>query len=318
MPLATSSQDFHALPFPPELRQHIYAYLLTSPTQPVPLYHNNRFGWSQPLSLYPSILLASKTTYTEAVSILYDSNTFKIDLYTATGEGRRIGHADDADKREIVRPLITEKYDNAPRLKKVMGQAGQEDYTFVIEDGAARKVSLPVITLTSLLRMRHLEIVTSYEVVSGVGKGGQYITDASEEPLLALLDLLLRETYCEVAANSKFPRGTLKFIALNGGQCRSLLGFDRSDIRQELRVDVGHDSSITGKIWQRLRGIEMKRNVRVYEACAVRLSWHPGNGLADGIELREGEVHVSEVLGWKKKGERTAFGQGQWTSLEDL
>ena len=87
---------FFSLPL--ELRRHIYSELLVpsipstgSVTERCVLW-NDRTGLRQILPVYPQILLASKQTNIEATPILYENNTFGIDVsgvypYCASGHG---------------------------------------------------------------------------------------------------------------------------------------------------------------------------------------------------------------------------------------
>lgn len=78
--------SFPFLSLPLELRCHIYSELLIpsipstgSVVKPRILWHD-RHGLQKYIPVYPQILLASKQTNAEATSILYENNTFKINI----------------------------------------------------------------------------------------------------------------------------------------------------------------------------------------------------------------------------------------------
>ena len=169
---ATPNQS---LPLPPELRRIVYAELLISSQQPLPLYHD-RLGRAKPLHLHPSILRASKTSYEESAPILYNENTFKIDISTKVTKIAGAQYLEYFDR-----------YGVAPRLFRKNPSLGKKP-----------KADTPVIVPSSLAKMQHVEVVTSFNAVwyreNLAGQG----SNIGSKVLPSILRALARDCHQEV------------------------------------------------------------------------------------------------------------------------
>ncbi|MCJ1301386.1 hypothetical protein MMC08_004186 [Hypocenomyce scalaris] len=81
--MALASSSFPILALPLELRLRIYEELLApNPAIVHTLYHDRR-GRDRSFNIHPSILRVNTQIHDEAVAVLYDHNTFMLDLSTA-------------------------------------------------------------------------------------------------------------------------------------------------------------------------------------------------------------------------------------------
>lgn len=131
------------LTLPAELRVHIFRFLLTS-AQPLTIYFD-----SPPHvlanGLHPAVLRTCKSIHTEAEDLLYNFNTFRIDIRQAMGfgypHGLRIAIA-------LYRPLFIQDIPEVSWIRRHLPRW----YANVVQKG--------VLTPNTLRKMKHLEIVT--------------------------------------------------------------------------------------------------------------------------------------------------------------
>ena len=131
---------------PIELRVQIYAYLLTS-AQPLTLYIDSP-PYRLPVNVHVTILRTCRTIYAEAQWLLFDLNTFRIDM-RGPAVGRSVNWPSESYvplfiqyvPEDSKRPAHFEKYEN---LK-----------TNVVKRG--------VVMQDTLRRMKHLEVMTRHE-----------------------------------------------------------------------------------------------------------------------------------------------------------
>ena len=170
------------LPLPQELRFKVYGYLLSS-EQPLLLYHDCH-GRFTDLNLHTSILLISKATNAEATTVLYEKNTFKIDI-------RLRKDALTKYRSSWVQPLLPAAESSTTGLEERYRSAFG-----VASNGLAQ----PVISVNSFVRMKHIRVITSYRAVLSVDNNGKYVDDGSGDTLFNILKALDRPKKVRYAA----------------------------------------------------------------------------------------------------------------------
>lgn len=133
------------LAFPAELRVHIYKFLLIS-AQPSTIYTDS-VPYALANDLHPAVLCTWKSIHAEAEDLLYDFNTFRIDLR----------HIDLRHPRTL--PITVASYlplfiQYIPEVCK-MGEHFPNSNINVVQRG--------VLTHNTLRKMKHLEIVTNHD-----------------------------------------------------------------------------------------------------------------------------------------------------------
>ena len=159
----------------------VYVELLVSSEQPLLLYHD-RLGRSTPLHLNSSILRVSKTNYAEAAPILYNENTFKIDLSS------KVSKLPGALSLEYF-----DRYGLAARLFRRNPNLGKKP-----------KADTPVIVPSSLARMKHVEIVISFYAVWYQGGGKRECSNMGSVVLPSILRALGRDSHQEVSISNSY------------------------------------------------------------------------------------------------------------------
>jgi len=131
------------LALPAELRIHIYKFLLTS-AQPLTIYSDS-LPHVLANGLHPAVLRTCKSIHTEAQDLLYNFNTFRIDIRLGIGLGfPRISRTAAA----LYRLFFIEDIPEVSWIKRHLPHW----YANVVQKG--------VLTPNTLRKMKHLEIVT--------------------------------------------------------------------------------------------------------------------------------------------------------------
>lgn len=141
---------------PVELRLEVYRYLLIASSQPL-ILHPSIQGSQFRGEFHTAILRTCKTMYSEALPLLYDENTLRISLRNSEGFSEDVYQriADSGGHAEDIRGII-EHY--------------QGQYTMTpteVRDGS--------LSMDTLLKFRHLEVITSDRDIWIRFKGKHYL-----------------------------------------------------------------------------------------------------------------------------------------------
>ena len=270
--MASASPASPLLSIPLELRIKIYEHLLRPDSDRVCTLYHDRQGREASFDIDPTILRVNKQIYSEAVSIIYDTATVRIDLATpvvrqCTG-GRYPDHI--TDPPDLFRKYTegAEKPPNrldwrtAPHVVKHLDFDGRLDLT-------AQGYIYP----HCFQRLRNIQLVTSRHAIWGGRRGGSYFSHTGKT-IVRILRLLAEDQA------TKSPRTKrLKFTMYP----------DWRTVESQLLMTSGEKDRKTKAIVGLLKALKRMTDVEVE--------------IEEGVytkTLRESKMEEAEVDQWEK------------------
>ena len=193
--MAANTKASPLLALPLELRIEIYKELLgPNPARVHTLYHDRR-GREASFDIHPSILRVNKQTYSEAISVLYDTVSVRIYLGTPA-----ILYPDNIEPPELFRNETPGAVKSTDRLEWPTSPPTVEDLE---SDRRLEPAVQGYIYSHCFRRLRKIELATSCRAIWRDSRCGSYISLAGQI-VLRILKLLAQEQVTKPPVMKRF------------------------------------------------------------------------------------------------------------------